>query len=81
MRVWNGLCSGRRDLHATTAPKHAEYVAIVREIQGIQQFLVDCTGGEAPAEETPATPPTLLQQFEALSDEDRSAFKKLLFRS
>lgn len=40
MKVWDGLCPGRKELQHTSAPKHAEYVAIVRQIQEIQAYII-----------------------------------------
>lgn len=44
LQVWDGLCPGRKELHATAAPKHAEYIAIVRQIQATQEAVLAMNG-------------------------------------
>jgi hypothetical protein len=40
MEVWNGLTPKRKDLSTARAAVHEDYVVIVQQIQGLQEFVI-----------------------------------------
>lgn len=41
--VWNGTTAGRPDLNTVTPPDHRDWVALVREVQAVQKYVLSLT--------------------------------------